>query len=95
MLSRKRHGEMHEDLPREDHEEGKRGKLGKAMYGTRDAAQIWEIEYTEMMTRAELKQGMCSACLCSTTSSKISGQWLTEMISQLWGEVKTKIGSGR
>ena len=27
------------DLPREDHEEGMCGKLGKAMYGTRGTAQ--------------------------------------------------------
>ncbi len=41
--------EMCADLPREDHEEGKCGELGKAMYGARDAAQIWDMEYTEMM----------------------------------------------
>ncbi len=49
------------ELPREDHEEGMRGKLGKAMYGTRDAAQNWEMEYTETMTGAKFKQGAHSA----------------------------------
>ena len=29
-------------LPQEDYEEGVRGELTKAMYGTRDAAQKWE-----------------------------------------------------
>ena len=36
-------------LPEEDHEEGKCGRLVKAMYGTRDAAQNWECEYVEFM----------------------------------------------
>ncbi len=39
--------EMYVDLPREDHEEGMRGKLGNAMCGTRDAVQNWEVEYTD------------------------------------------------
>ncbi len=50
------------ELPREDHEEGMCGKLGKAMYGTRGAAQNWEMEYTEMMTEEQFKQGAYSAC---------------------------------
>ena len=32
-------------LPDEDYEEGMCGRLIKAMYGTRDAAQNWEYEY--------------------------------------------------
>ena len=36
-------------LPPEDHEDGMCGKLVKAMYGTRDAAQNWEMEYTGFM----------------------------------------------
>ena len=31
-------------LPEEDSEEGMCGRLLKAMYGTRDAAQNWEYE---------------------------------------------------
>ena len=50
------------DLPKEDHEEGKCGLLKKSMYGTRDAAQNWELEYTEMMTEAGFKQGSHSVC---------------------------------
>ncbi len=34
----------------------------KSMYGTRDAAQNWELEYTEMMTEAGFKQGSHSVC---------------------------------
>jgi hypothetical protein len=51
------------DLPPEDHEEGMCGKLVKAMYGTRDAAQNWELEYTEMLTEAKFKQGEFSPCV--------------------------------
>ncbi len=49
------------ELSREDREEGKRGLLKKAMYGTRDAAQDWELERTEMMTEARFRQGAPSA----------------------------------
>ena len=51
------------DLPPEDYEEGKCGKLVKAMCGTRGAAQNWEMEYTEMLTEADFKQGVCSPCV--------------------------------
>ena len=44
-------------LPMEDHEDGKCGKLIKAMYGTRDAAQTWEIEYVEFMEGIGFKRG--------------------------------------
>ncbi len=37
--------------------------LKKATYGTRDAAQNWELEYTEMMTEAGFRQGSFSACV--------------------------------
>jgi len=59
-------------LSREDFEEGKCGLLKKAMYGTRDAAQNWELEYTEMMVEAGFKQGAYSACVCSTASRRTS-----------------------
>ncbi len=54
--------QMHVELPREDHDKGMHGKLGKAMYGTRDAVQNWEMEYAETMTEAKFKQGAYSAC---------------------------------
>ena len=40
---------MYVKLPQEDKQAGMRGKLIKAMYGTRDAAQSWECEYVEFM----------------------------------------------
>jgi hypothetical protein len=55
--------EMYVDVPREDHEERMCGKSGKAMYGTRDAAQNWEVEYTEMMEEAKFRQGEYSECI--------------------------------
>ena len=36
-------------LQPEDYEEGMCGRLLKAMYGTRDAAQNWEFEYCATM----------------------------------------------
>ena len=51
------------ELSKEDFEKGKCGLLKKAMYGTRDAAQNWELEYTEMMTEAGFRQGSYSACV--------------------------------
>ncbi len=35
---------VHTGLPKEDHQEEMRGKLKKAMYGTRGAAKNWELE---------------------------------------------------
>ncbi len=51
------------ELSNEDFEKGKPGALKKATYGTRDAAQNLDLEYTEMMTEAVLRQGSLSACL--------------------------------
>ncbi len=55
--------ETYVDLPRKGHEEGKCGKLDKAMNGTRGAAQNWGMDYTEMMVGARFKQGAYSACV--------------------------------
>ncbi len=38
------------------------GKLKSAMYGARDAAQNWELEYTQMMVEAGFTQGSHSTC---------------------------------
>ena len=50
-------------LPDEDHEEGMCGKLIKALYGTRDAAQCWEREYVKFMTRIGFVCGKSSPCI--------------------------------
>ncbi len=58
-----REEKVYVELSKEDYEECKCGLLRKAMYVTRDAAQSWELEYTEMMTEAGFRQGSCSACV--------------------------------
>ena len=50
-------------LPDEDYEEGMCGKLVKAMYGTRDAAQCWEREYVAFMKKAGFSCGRSSPCI--------------------------------
>ncbi len=39
------------------------GKLEKAMYGTRDAAQNWEKGYESAFTKIGFNQGKSSPCL--------------------------------
>ncbi len=51
------------ELSQEGHEGSTCGLLKKAMCGARDAAQNWDLEYTEMMTEAGLRQGAYSACV--------------------------------
>ena len=41
--------EVYVELPKEDHTEGKCGKLRKSLYGTRDAAQNWMDAYIKAM----------------------------------------------
>ena len=50
-------------LPDEDYEEGMCGELIKAMYGTRDAAQNWEIEYGQFMEEMNFMRGKSSPCV--------------------------------
>jgi hypothetical protein len=50
-------------LPEEDHEVGKCGRLIKAMYGTRDAAQNWECEYVEFMESVGFRRGQSTPCV--------------------------------
>ncbi len=50
-------------LSAEDFEVGLRGRLRKAMYGTRNAAPNWEMVCTEMMLEAKFEQGVCSTCV--------------------------------
>ena len=63
--------EVYVDLSAEDYVEGMCGLLKKAMYGTRDAAQNWEAEYTEMMVEAGFTQGKHSACVFHHKERKV------------------------
>ncbi len=49
--------DVYVEFPDGDHQENVSGELKKAMYGTRDAAQNWELEYTEMMVEAGCTHG--------------------------------------
>ena len=44
-------------------EEGMCGRLNKAMYGTRDAAQNWESAYAEFMESIGFTRGRASSCV--------------------------------
>ena len=55
--------EVYVELPEEDYEEGMCGKLIRAMYGTRDAAQNWEHAYNEFMENCGFKRGIASPCV--------------------------------
>ena len=50
-------------LPDEDYEPGMCAKLNKAMYGTRDAAYIWEDEYMGLMRSIGLAPGVSPPCI--------------------------------
>ena len=50
-------------LPDEYYEPGMCGKLNKAMYGTRDAAQNWETAYAEFMESIGFRRGRTSSCV--------------------------------
>ena len=49
-------------LPDEDAEPGMCGKLKKSMYGTRDAAKSWEVEYQNTMAELGFKAGKATTC---------------------------------
>lgn len=51
------------DLPPGDEEPGKCGRLNYTLYGTRDAAQAWELEYTNTLKEMGFKQGKSSNCV--------------------------------
>jgi hypothetical protein len=50
------------DLPKEDYQQEMCGKIKKAMYGAKDAAQNWELVCTEMMVEIGFTQGSYGAC---------------------------------
>ena len=51
------------ELPEEEHVPGMCGRLNKAMYGTRDAAQNWEHAYAEYMEEIGFRRGIASSCV--------------------------------
>ena len=55
--------DVYVELPDQDWQEGMCGKLRMAMYGTRDAAQNWENEYSEFMESIGFWRGKESPCM--------------------------------
>ena len=55
--------EVYVNLPQEDSTPGMCGKLLKAMYGTRDAAQNWECEYVEFLKHLGFPQRKATPCV--------------------------------
>ena len=51
------------ELPEGDKQAGMCGKLRKAMYGTRDAAQNWEHAYMEFVESVGFKSGVATPCI--------------------------------
>ena len=54
--------DVYVQLPDEDSEDGMCGRLVKAVYGTRDAAQHFENEYMNFMTEMGFSPGMSTPC---------------------------------
>jgi len=55
--------EVYVDLPPGDQESGMCGKLNYTLYGTRDAAQSWELEYSGTLERMGFKKGVSTGCV--------------------------------
>ena len=54
------------ELCEEDEVKGMCGELVKAMYGTRDAAQNWEVTYIQFMKEIGFVSGKATPCVFST-----------------------------
>ena len=58
--------EVYVQIPEEDQKEGEGklcGKLNFSMYGTRDAAQNWQAEYSQRLVDNGFKQGIATPCV--------------------------------
>jgi len=55
--------DVYVELPEEDAEEGMCGKANMSIYGTRDAAQNWEEEYSDFMIGVGFSRGKASPCV--------------------------------
>ncbi len=63
------------DLPEEDRKDGEQmqcGKLKMSMYGTRDAAVNWAMEYAETLRKSGFDQGRANTCLFYNSTTKVS-----------------------
>ena len=56
----------------EDRIDGMCGELAKAMYGTRDAAQNWEVTYVKFMIDAGFVSGKATPCVFYNKEKELS-----------------------
>jgi hypothetical protein len=84
----------------EDWEEGMCGKLNKAMYGTRDAAQNWAEAYMGFMKSIGFEQGTGSPCAfhhprrdmtCVIHGDDFTVLGWVEHLDWFWKQVQVKI----
>ena len=59
------------ELPPERKQEGMCGHLKRSMYGTRDAAYNWEMEYTRVLVAVGFRQGVSTPCVFIHDERKI------------------------
>ena len=57
--------ELYVELPAEMEKPGQCGWLKKALYGTREGAKCWEIDYSTTMMEQGYTRGRASPCLLS------------------------------
>ena len=55
--------DIYVDLPLEMGIPHKCGRLRKALYGTREAAKCWEVEYCKTLAAMGFKRGRCNPCM--------------------------------
>ena len=55
--------DLYIELPEEDAEEGMCGKLNMCLYGTKDAAENWEMHYKAILELLGFKQGVSNPCV--------------------------------
>ena len=53
---------LYVELPPEEYEQGRCGRLLKSLYGTRDAALNWTMAYTNALTEMGFTQGRSTPC---------------------------------
>ena len=68
------------------------GKLVKSMYGTSDAAQNWELEYSGLMQDIGFNRGRASPCVFFHKERNLRAAIHGEMTSLFWETDKNWTG---
>ena len=83
LIGAKATRQLYVRLPAEDHEPGMVGRLNQSMYGTRDAAYNWEMDFADFFYHEWLAQELSSPvilCILSGYSKSV----FMEMTSMAW-----------